>query len=68
MLFLVRRTQDLLSQQLSNMPCSRVNCSHQAERCIPRTYLFYNRKFAPFDHLSPIPPPSSPSIKIALIL
>lgn len=35
------------------------NCGHQAVPCIPRTYLFYNRKFAPFDPLPFIGPISA---------
>ena len=31
-----------------------VNYSHHIVHCIPRTYLPYNWKFVPFDHLYPI--------------
>ena len=35
---------------------------------IPRTYLFYNWKFVPFDGLHPIPPPpTSPLVPTTLI-
>ena len=43
------------------MQYSIINYSHHAIRYIPRTYLFYNWKFVPFDLPLPISPTSPPS-------
>ena len=47
--------------QLSHITCSSVNYTYHVIHCIPSTYLSYNWKFVPFDHLHPIPPPPRPA-------
>ena len=39
------------------MQYSVVNYSHHAVHYTPRTYLSYNWKFVPFEHLQSFPPP-----------
>ena len=38
------------------IPHSIVHCSQHVVSHIHNTYLFYNQKFIPYDHLHPIPP------------
>ena len=61
--FLVIRTQDLLSQQISCITESSINYVDHiiTLQYIPSTYLSCNWKYVPFDCLQPIPPPPSPA-------
>ena len=48
---------NLLSKQLSNLPCNSVNYSHHFIHYFATTYLSYNWKFVRFDHLNLLHPP-----------
>ena len=52
-------SQDPLPWQLSSVSYGSISYSHHIHY-IPRTYLSYNWKFVPFDHLPPSPPRPSP--------
>ena len=48
---------NLLSKQLSNLPCNSVNYSHHFIHYFATTYLSYNWKFVRFHHLNLLHPP-----------
>ena len=57
--------KDLFCLQFSNMQYTIVNCSYHVIHYFPRTYLFFNWKFLPFDsphsfHIFPAHPASPP--------
>ena len=63
MFFLWWELQRLFSYHLSNKQHSIVNCSHHVVHYIPRTYLSYNLKVVPFEHLHLFSSPPTPHLQ-----
>ena len=52
--------KNILSQHLSNIQSSIINCSHHAVHHIPRTYLSYNWRCVPLTTFTSLPNPGQP--------